>query len=92
LGIAINNSYLHVNIPSLLPKTLDFKNVTASGRIGFVYTQKSELGILSKIGENFELHKKKGMVQFKVTLFPKPIGCLTKISDDLREVKEFVLM
>ncbi|MFT4554665.1 MAG: hypothetical protein ACI9S8_003320, partial [Chlamydiales bacterium] len=31
-----------------------------------------------------------GMVQFKVTLFPKPIGCLTKISDDLREAKEFV--
>ncbi|MFT5319251.1 MAG: hypothetical protein ACI8RA_002524, partial [Chlamydiales bacterium] len=29
-----------------------------------------------------------GMVQFKVTLFPKPIGCLTKISDDLREAKE----
>ncbi|MGK0182234.1 MAG: hypothetical protein ACI9YB_001532, partial [Halioglobus sp.] len=33
-----------------------------------------------------------GMVQFKVTLFPKPIGCLTKISDDLREAKDFVLM
>ncbi|MFT4552818.1 MAG: hypothetical protein ACI9S8_001449 [Chlamydiales bacterium] len=38
------------------------------------------------------LYEKFGMAQYKVTLFPKPIGFLTKISDDLREAKGFVIM